>query len=154
MWYRKSTFCTYRRSSLNKSLFAQCLIGGILIITVIIGANVIAENKGAEIILIHGGKMRDIHFPHHRHQNALGECNVCHDLFPARAGSIAELKSQGKLKKNRWWKSIVSPVTNKENLPERKPDQPPVPDVTEEQDKSIGRPGYLDPSFDPEARKG
>lgn len=84
---------------MNKSLFARSLISGILISTVIIGANVIAENKGAEIILIHGGKMRDIHFPHHRHQNALGDCKVCHDLFPARAGSIAELKSQGKLKK-------------------------------------------------------
>jgi len=84
---------------LNKSLFARPLIGGILISTVIIGANVIAENKGAEIILIHGGKMRDIHFPHYRHQKALGDCNVCHDLFPARAGSIAEFKAQGKLKK-------------------------------------------------------
>ena len=86
---------------MNKSLFTLSLIGGILICTVIIGDNVIAENKGAEIIIIHGGKMRDIHFPHHRHQNALGDCNVCHDLLPARAGSIAELKMQGKLKKNR-----------------------------------------------------
>jgi hypothetical protein len=47
------------------------------------------------------GKMRNIHFPHHRHQNALDDCNICHDLFPAKAGSIAELKAQGRLKKNR-----------------------------------------------------
>ena len=84
---------------MNKNLFAQWAIGGILISTVIFGAIVIAENNGADIIFINGGKMRDIHFPHHRHQKALGDCNVCHDLFPAEAGSIAALKAQGKLKK-------------------------------------------------------
>jgi hypothetical protein len=86
---------------LSKNLFALSVIGGILVSAVIIGTGASAENKGAEIILINGGKVRDIHFPHHRHQNALGDCNICHDLFPARAGSIAELKKQGKLKKNR-----------------------------------------------------
>ena len=80
--------------------------------------------------------MRDIHFPHHRHQNALDDCDVCHDLFPAKAGSIAELKAQGWLKKNRCWKSIASPVTSKEKLPGKKPDRPPVPDATEEQDST------------------
>jgi len=84
---------------LNKSVFTLSVIGGILISTVIMGAGVLAENKGAEIIFLNGGKMRDVHFPHHRHQNALGDCKVCHDLFPARAGSIAELKKQGKLKR-------------------------------------------------------
>ena len=84
---------------MTKDFFAVWVIGGILISAVIIGANVVAENNGAEIILINGGKMRDINFPHHRHQNALGDCNVCHDLFPAEAGSIAALKAQGKLKK-------------------------------------------------------
>jgi hypothetical protein len=79
--------------------FAPAMIGGVLMCAVIMGADFASENKGAEIILINGGKMRDIHFPHHRHQNVLGDCNVCHDLFPARAGSITELKEQGKLKK-------------------------------------------------------
>ena len=82
-------------------LFAPAMIGGVLIWAVIMGADFATENKCAEIILINGGKMRDIHFPHHRHQNVLGDCNVCHDLFPARSGSITELKEQGKLKKNR-----------------------------------------------------
>ena len=84
---------------MNKNFFALSVIGGILISAVVIGADIAAENKGAEIILINGGKMRDIHFPHHQHQNALDDCNVCHDLFPAKAGSIAELKAQGQLKK-------------------------------------------------------
>ena len=57
------------------------------------------ENKGAEIILLAGGKMRNVHFPHHRHQNALGDCRICHDLFPKKSGGIEELKRQGKLEK-------------------------------------------------------
>ena len=75
------------------------IIGGILIGAAIIFANVTTENKGAAIILIDGGKMRDVHFPHRRHQNTLGDCNVCHELFPEKMGSITELKDQGKLKK-------------------------------------------------------
>lgn len=75
------------------------VIGGLLIWAAIIGAKVTIENKGLEIILINGGKMRDVHFPHHRHQNTLGDCKVCHDLFPPKLGSITELKEQGKLKK-------------------------------------------------------
>jgi hypothetical protein len=58
-----------QRFSLNKNLFALSVIGGILIRAVITGADVTAENKGAEFSFINGGKMRDIHFPHHRHQN-------------------------------------------------------------------------------------
>jgi len=84
---------------LNKNLLALSVIGAILVSAAVIGAGISAENKGAEIILINGGKARDMHFPHHRHQNVLGDCNTCHDLFPARAGSISELKKQGKLKK-------------------------------------------------------
>jgi len=57
---------------------ALLVMGGILISAGIIGAIGHVTNKGAEIILINGGKMRDVHFPHHRHQNALESCNVCH----------------------------------------------------------------------------
>jgi len=84
-------------------------------------------NKGVPVKDQKRNQMRDIHFPHHRHQDALEDCNVCHDLFPAKAGSIAELKAQGRLKKNRCWKSISSPVTSKEKLPEKKPDRPLCP---------------------------
>ena len=84
---------------MNISLVVSLVISGLLVCAVIMGADVASENKGAEIILINGGKMRDVHFPHHRHQNVLGDCNVCHELFPAQAGSIAELKEQGKLRK-------------------------------------------------------
>ena len=84
---------------MKKKLIFPVMLGGILLYTTIAGSGANVENKGAEIILLPGGKMRNVHFPHHRHQNALGDCRICHDLFPKKIGSIAELKNQGKLKK-------------------------------------------------------
>ncbi len=57
------------------------------------------EDKGAENLRIQAGRMNNVHFPHHRHQAALGDCAVCHDLFPKQAHSIRKLKDQGKLRK-------------------------------------------------------
>jgi len=56
------------------------------------------ENRGAEELLIESGRKQDVYFPHHRHQEVLNDCRVCHDLFPKKAGSIKSLKAQGKLK--------------------------------------------------------
>ena len=63
-------------------LILVLMFDGILFYFGIAGSGADNENKGAEIILIFDGKMRDVHFPHHRHQDALGDCNICHDLFP------------------------------------------------------------------------
>ena len=84
---------------IKEKLVLLLMFAGILFCTGIAGSGEDVENKGAEIILLSGGKMRDVHFPHHRHQDVLGDCNICHDLFPQKLGSIKELKNQGKLKK-------------------------------------------------------
>ena len=57
------------------------------------------ENKGAKELELPGGVRGNVMFPHHRHQNALGDCNICHTLFPQARGSIEKLKVGGKLKK-------------------------------------------------------
>lgn len=57
------------------------------------------ENKGAAEIKIPAGTRGDVLFPHHRHQDKLGDCEICHSVFPQKAGIIKELKAQGKLKK-------------------------------------------------------
>lgn len=62
-------------------------------------SNTPVENKGAAEIKIPGGTKGSVPFPHHRHQNKLVDCNICHSVFPQKAGIIQELKSQGKLKK-------------------------------------------------------
>jgi len=57
------------------------------------------QNKGAADIEINGGKRGNVPFPHHQHQAQLGDCKICHSVFPQKSGSIQELKAEGKLKK-------------------------------------------------------
>jgi hypothetical protein len=73
----------------------------ILIITVLAftATGIAIENKGAKELEMPGGVRGNIPFPHHRHQNALGNCDVCHTLFPQVRGSIEKLKAEGKLKR-------------------------------------------------------
>jgi hypothetical protein len=44
------------------------------------------ENKGAAEIKLAGGKRGLVAFPHHRHQDKLGDCDICHSVFPQEAG--------------------------------------------------------------------
>jgi len=57
------------------------------------------QNRGSENMVLEGGRMGKIPFPHHIHQNVLGDCNNCHNLFPKTSKSIKKLKVEGKLKK-------------------------------------------------------
>jgi hypothetical protein len=57
------------------------------------------QNGGAEQIALKGGRRGAVPFPHHRHQNALGDCAICHSLFPQELGGIERLKAEGKLVK-------------------------------------------------------
>jgi uncharacterized membrane protein len=74
---------------------------GLLIIAMMLIAAVSAavENKGAENITLAGDKSGKVTFPHHRHQDVLVDCKICHSIFPQKAGIIEELKAQGKLAK-------------------------------------------------------
>ncbi|MDF1592686.1 MAG: cytochrome c3 family protein [Desulfobacterales bacterium] len=59
-----------------------------------------AEGKnGAKEMVLFGGSLGDVPFPHHRHQAAFKDCNNCHNLFPQTVGAIQELNRQDKLKK-------------------------------------------------------
>lgn len=55
------------------------------------------ENKGAPQMTLNGGKSGPVPFPHLAHQTALGDCAVCHELFPQQAGAIDALKASGEL---------------------------------------------------------
>jgi len=59
----------------------------------------VSQNKGAENILLEGGKLGSVPFSHHIHQKLISDCNICHKAFPQTAGSIEKLKTEGKLKK-------------------------------------------------------
>ena len=78
-----------------------------ILLVLLIGALTVAmaamasENKGAEQMVLKGGKSGKVSFPHAAHQSRLEDCTVCHGLFPKQAGAIEELKKQGKLKKKK-----------------------------------------------------
>ena len=57
-----------------------------------------AKNMGAKEIQLAGGSRGDVPFPHLGHQKKLGDCNVCHGLFPQAKGGIQKLIGEGKLK--------------------------------------------------------
>jgi len=57
-----------------------------------------AQDKGAADMVLEGGSSGDVPFPHRRHQESLTEgCQVCHDMFPQKRGSIEALKAEGNL---------------------------------------------------------
>ena len=90
------------------------LFGVLISITVFLAGAMAAsttatQNKGAENIIIKGGQRGNVHFPHRQHQTQLGDCQICHGVFPQKAGSIEALKAEGKLKK----KSVMNKLCTK-----------------------------------------
>ncbi|MBU4345491.1 MAG: cytochrome c family protein [Desulfobacteraceae bacterium] len=78
---------------------ARIIMSIIAIVIFTCATAVAVENQGAKDITLDGGKKGNVNFPHHLHQNAIGDCKACHDLFPKTAGTIKDFKEQGKLKK-------------------------------------------------------
>ena len=78
-------------------------IVGVLIVGMLFAVSVAAvgDNRGAEEMVLQGGKLGSVPFPHHKHQEALEACKDCHNIFPKVAGSVEDLKVQGKLEKKR-----------------------------------------------------
>jgi len=68
---------------------------GIIIAPLLVVA---AQNRGAENMLLFGGKKGDVPFPHNTHQVALQDCTKCHNLFTQKPGAIEKLKADKKLK--------------------------------------------------------
>lgn len=57
-----------------------------------------AQNLGPETLTLSGGKSGDVPLKHRKHQDALKDCNLCHEQFPQKGGAIDQLKADGKLK--------------------------------------------------------
>jgi hypothetical protein len=64
------------------------------------------QNKGAAQIDIDGGERGAVSFPHHRHQDKLVDCNICHSYFPQQPRSIEQLKKEGKLVRKQIMKKL------------------------------------------------
>ena len=75
------------------------IVGAVLVLFALSAAATAAQDKAAAQMTLKGGVIGDVAFPHQSHENALGDCNACHELFPQEKGAIADLQSKGKLKK-------------------------------------------------------
>ena len=71
----------------------------VAILLMVMAALAAEKNMGAPTLVIPGGKKADVTLPHEHHQTVLGDCDLCHNLFPQEAGSIVKLKAAGTLKK-------------------------------------------------------
>ena len=81
------------------------------------------ENQGAENMVLKGGTRGEVPFPHRRHQENLGDCQICHFIFPQESGSIEALKAKGKLKK----KYVMNKLCTKCHREKKKARQPSGP---------------------------
>lgn len=57
------------------------------------------KDKGRESMELNGGSRGKVPFPHKVHQDKLGDCMVCHKVFPHEKGAIDDLKKKKELKK-------------------------------------------------------
>ncbi len=78
---------------------------GALLLTIgliLMAAFAIAEqqqDRGPEQMILEGGAPGDVPFPHRLHQKSANDrCEVCHDLFPQKRGSIQQMIADGKLR--------------------------------------------------------
>ncbi len=78
-----------------KHTLSALTVAGVVFVSVAFAA----VNKGAEEIVMFGGRTGKVPFPHAIHQNTLEDCKLCHQLFPQDPGIVETLKKEGKLKK-------------------------------------------------------
>jgi len=71
---------------------------GIILSGVVSTMGLAMENKGAANIQIEGSTRGAVPFPHRIHQDKLGDCKICHAVFPQETQSLAKLKNKRQLK--------------------------------------------------------
>ena len=80
-------------------MFKKAIIVGVSILSLAFMGTAFAGGTGAEFMVLKGGSMGDVSFPHKLHQEKLKDCDDCHKLFPMEAGAIQKAMASGKLKK-------------------------------------------------------
>ena len=80
-------------------MLKKAIIVGVSVLSMAFVGTAFAAGNGAETIVLKGGPMGDVTFPHKVHQDKLKNCDACHKLFPQEAGAIQKGIADGKLKK-------------------------------------------------------
>jgi len=82
---------------MKTGIFFSVIFTSVLLLS--IGSVMCGDDKGAESIVVNGGSIGMVPFPHGRHQGILVDCKPCHDLFAKEAEVIDKLKAENKLQK-------------------------------------------------------
>jgi hypothetical protein len=90
------------------AMFKKAIIIGVSVLSLAFTGTAFAAGKGAETMVLKGGSMGNVEFPHQEHQNKLKNCEACHKLFPQEAGAIQELIGAGTLQKKQVMNNCVN----------------------------------------------
>ena len=77
----------------------RVILAILLLFCFVSSLSIAMQNHGDKEIKIDGGKKGAITFPHHLHQDTIGDCNVCHSIFPKKKGAIKNSIAAKMLKK-------------------------------------------------------
>lgn len=89
-------------------MLGKTTIVGVSVLALAFAGVAFAGSQGAETMVLKGGSLGDVQFPHKDHQYTLKSCEVCHKLFPREDGSIQELIGAGTLKKKQVMNLCIS----------------------------------------------
>lgn len=78
------------------TLLRTVIVGGILLSA---GSSMAGDDKGRETIVLKGGGMGSITFPHGRHLATFVDCKPCHELFPKESQVVDRMMAEGKMHK-------------------------------------------------------
>ena len=78
------------------TLFCTVIVGGMLLSA---GSSMAGDDKGRETIVLKGGGMGSITFPHGRHLATFVDCKPCHELFPKESQVVDRMMTEGKMHK-------------------------------------------------------
>ncbi len=82
----------------------------------------LAAIGSGSVMILKGGRLGDVNFPHKGHQKKIKDCSACHNLISKEKGSIQKQISSGKIKK----KAVMNQCTrcHKSSLKEKKKSGP------------------------------
>ena len=104
------------QSPIHIRLLIETIILVSLCLLIVFSIALAGSDKGAEKMDLPGGSWGKVPFPHLLHQEKLGDCNICHSLFPQVSGAIEDMKAQGKLEAKYVMKKHCTKCHKKERL--------------------------------------
>ncbi len=81
---------------MKASTLLTLVVGGIFLSA---GSCMAGDDKGIETIVLKGGNMGSITFPHGRHLTMFVDCKPCHELFPKESQIVDKMMNEGKMNK-------------------------------------------------------